>query len=863
MGIRELCRRTAYLFRRNRFTGELEEEMRLHLEMRARKMADPSAARRKFGNTASLQEASSQAWGWPALEQLAQDARYALRALRRTPIFTVVAISTLALGLGMNTAVFSIVHAVMLRDLPYPDPGRLVSLWESFTRNGPDQFRSSGSAAGGMFQRTSVSVANLMDYRQGTRSFTGLAGVGGSPMNLTGSGNPERIWGDRVTANFFAVLGVPPLRGRWFTPEEDRPGGDAAVMIGYDFWQRRLGGADDVLERSVMLDSRPYRIIGVLPRGFQPPNQFGRVEKIEFFVPAAYPAEQAASHGDHDIEVVGRLLGGASLAAAQAELDAVSARLQKQFPESNQGVRAVIGPLRDDIVRGARDSSIALLGASALIVLIACVNVANLLLVRAVARRRETSVRFALGASRARVVRQALLESMAVAAAGCVCGLVLGAALMRLLVSMAPANIPRLDTAAMNWTVFAVSTAIAILTGIAFAVAPAWQVSRAQASEALRTASRSTGGAQQMRWRSVLTAAEVAISTALLIGAGLMLKSFVLLAGVDLGFQPERVIAMNVNLPETRYPTADQRLRFFQQLEERVAALPGVESVAFANRMPMRGGWGSGFRLDAMPDTQLDSDFQAVSPGYFTTLGIPLMRGRLLRREDRTGEPMTAVVNQAFARDFLHNADPIGQRFQWNSQHVAIVGMVRDIRRGGKAAKLLPEVYLPAAQADTYPVRLADFAIRSGVDPRRLVKAIEAQVWALDKDQPVSNVRTLEEIVPRTGIFRGAGGSPCRDWRLRCLVLCGLSAHVRVGHPHRTRSATAPDPRHGAAAGRWTGLRGRPVRIGCRLRLEPLPGDLAVRSTTARLDHVRGRRGRAGGRRVCGRADPRPPWRAG
>jgi putative ABC transport system permease protein len=412
-------------------------------------------------------------------------------------------------------------------------------------------------------------------------------------------------------------------------------------------------------------------------------------------------------------------------------------------------MRAVITPLRTDLVRNVKDSLFALLGAAGLIVLITCVNVANLLLVRAVARRHESSVRLALGASRFRMVRQFLAESMLLAAAGCAAGILLGRVLMGLLISAAPATIPQIASVTMDWRVFAACSAIATLTGLAFGLAPAWQASQTRPVDALRTTARNTGGKSQARWRTSLTVAEIALSMILIVGAGLLLKSFILLMGVDLGFQPDRILAMSINLPNVRYGTAIERLQFFQQLEERVKGLPGVQSVAFANRMPLRGGWGGSIVLDTAPDRDFEADLQAVSPGYFDALGIPLLQGRFLTADDRAGRQNVCVVNQAFVRRLLQGQSAIGRRLARNKDRpwVTIVGVVNDIRRGGKTDDINAQVYFSAAQTDMYPVRLADVAVRASGNPRQLVNAVQNQVWTLDKDQPVTDVRTLEEIV--------------------------------------------------------------------------------------------------------------------
>ena len=762
MRFSEYWRRLAGIFGRDQAASELEEEMRLHLELRARQLrqqglaADEAgyAARRRFGNRTALHDASARVWGWASWERLLSDFRQAFRGLLKAPGFTSVAVATLTVGLGMNVAVFSLVHAVMLQSLPYAEPGRLVSLWEESFLEQPSQFNTSGSPLGGAAaaQRTTVSPANLADYAR-SRKFAGLASFDLAAKNLTLLGAPERLQGEAVSANFLDLLGVKPVLGRSFLAEEDREGAAHVVIVTDYFWRQRLGSATDVLARSIMLDAQPYQVVGVLPAGFQSPYQLTDPERVEFYVPAAYPKELLSNNGrgDHEVNVVARLRPDVTVQQAEADLAVISARLGKQFPSSNWHIRASIAPLRDDIVRNVRQSLWILLGASALIVLIACVNLANLLLVRATRRQHESSVRMALGGGRSSLVRQSLAESLTLAGAGCATGLALGFVLMRLLVWLAPQSIPRIQNVAMDWQVFAAAAAVALVTGLVFGMVPAWHASQAQPAEALKTSARSTAARAQAHWRAALTAAEIALSLILLVGAGLLLRSFARAMGVDLGFQPERVLALNVNLPELRYPGTDQRLTFFEELERRVAALPGVQAAAFANRLPLRGGWSSGMNLESSPEVMLEPDFQAVSPGYFATLGIGLERGRLLARGDRKGQPNVAVVNREFARRYLQGADPIGRRFRREGEAwVTIVGVVNDIRRAGKTGRLNPQVYLPAAQTDLYPVRLADFAVRAHGDPRQLVNAVRRSVWAIDKDQPVTNIRTLEEIIGRS-----------------------------------------------------------------------------------------------------------------
>jgi putative ABC transport system permease protein len=752
--------RVRSLVSRARVEHELDEELQYHLdrliEAHLAKGLPPEEARvaalRAMDGLEQRKEECRDARRVRLVEDAAADVRYALRALLRDARFTCVVILTLALGVGLNTAVFSVVDAVMLRGLPYPDAGRLVSLWEENTRQMPENISTSGSPLGGQAsaaRRITVAPANLVDYQNRSTAFGGLAGHAIAASNLIGSGSPERLWGENVTANFFRLLGVSPVHGRDFLAEDDRPDAVPVVILTHESWQLRFGADVRILGRKILLDDRPFQVIGILPPGFQSPSQFGLAERIEFYVPAAYPRDLLANHADHEIRVLGRLRPGVSVRSAQAELDLISAALARQFPASNRGIRAVVASLHDDLVRNVRTSLLILLGAVGLIVVITCVNVANLLLVRATSRQHETSVRFALGASRGRIVRQFLAESLLLSVAGCGAGVLLGTVMMRLLVLAAPPDIPRLDATTMDWRVFAVSAVVAALSGIAFGLLPAWQASRARPAGSLKGMGRVSGGRSPLRWRAALTVAEVSISLVLLVAAGLLLKSFVTVVGVDLGFRTDNVLAANINLPEMRYRTPDQRLQFFEQLEQRITGLPGVQAIAFANRMPMRGGWSSGVFLESRGDRVYESDFQAVSPGYFSTLGISLVRGRLLAPGDRDGQPAVAVVNQAFARQLFPNQDPIGRRLRRSSQApwITIVGLVYDIRRSGKTGEITSQVYLAAMQTKLYPVRLADLAVRTSGDPRPLLGAIRAAVWALDGDQPVTNVRTLEEII--------------------------------------------------------------------------------------------------------------------
>lgn len=676
---------------------------------------------------------------------LLQNIRYSLRLLWRSPAFTAVAVLTLALGIGANTAVFSVVDAVIVKPLPYREPDRLMAVWEGRTNRAVAVDITHGP-------QSAVAPANLVDYIRETRSFQSLAGYASTSMSLTHSGPPQQLLGEAVTSNYFATLGVQPALGRVFREDEDRPGRDRVVMLTDALWRGQYGADPAILRRTIDLNNEPYAVIGVMPPAFQPLTQFALSTPVTFFVPAAYPDDLLANHGDHEISVVGRLKPGATPRQAQADLDATVAGLATRYPDSAASLRTLVQPLARDVARNVSGSLVVLVGAVGLVLLVACVNVANLLIVRAVGQRRDTAIRLAIGAARSQIVAEMLTRGLVLGALGGAMGLLCGVWTRDALIAIAPPSIPRLAHVTLDGTVLAATAALSLLTGLIAGVLPAWQASRADPGPALKATELATaGGRSVLRWRGVLMAAEVAAALVLAVAAGLLVRSLVTLAHVDLGFQTERVLAMNIALPETRYDTPEKRLAFFENLSTRVQGIAGAQSVAFANRFPMRGGWSSSAHFEgAQPDDDFVADFQAVNPGYFVTLGIPLVRGRTITGDDRTGAPGAAVVNQAFVRRFVPREDPVGKRFARggrNNPLLTIVGVVADIRRDGKAANVQPEVYLSAAQTRAYPVRLADFAVRAAGDPRALVGAIQDAVWAVDPDQPITNVKTLDEVL--------------------------------------------------------------------------------------------------------------------
>ncbi|HYM25000.1 MAG TPA: ABC transporter permease [Vicinamibacterales bacterium] len=677
---------------------------------------------------------------------LFQNIRYALRLLWRSPGFSAIAIFTLALGIGANTAVFSVIDAVMLKPLPYANPDRLLSVWEGRTSRGTMQVDVSHGPT------SAVAPANLVDYARETRAFESLAGYAASSMSLTHAGPPEQLIGEAVTWNYLATLGVQPSLGRAFRPEDDRPSATKVVILTDGLWRDHFGADVSILGRSVELNNEPYLVVGVMPQAFEPLTQFSSSTRVVYLVPAAYPDELLAQHGDHEIQVVGRLKPGATISQAQSELDTTVRGLAARFPDSASALVTRASPLSSDIARNVSTSLAVLLGAVALVLLVACVNVANLLIVRAVGQRRDTAIRLAIGASRGQIVVEMLTRGLVLGALGGAAGLLCGIWTRDALIAIAPSSIPRLAGVTLDVDVLAATVGLSLATGLIAGVLPAWQSSRTDPGPSLKSTELSTaGGRSVLRWRGVLMAAEVAAALVLAVAAGLLVRSLATLARVDLGFQTDHVLALNIALPDVRYDTPDKRLAFFERLAVRVQALPGVRNVAFANRFPMRGGWSSSANFEgSQPNDYFVADFQAVNPPYFATLGIPLARGRTISDDDRAGRPASAVVNQAFVQKFLPHVDPIGRRFARSGPRqpmITIVGVVGDIRRGGKTANVQPEVYLAAAQTNVYPVRLADVAVRTAGDPRALVTSLQEAVWTIDPDQPITNVKTLDEVL--------------------------------------------------------------------------------------------------------------------
>lgn len=745
-----LIRRFAFLRRRTESDAGVDAELEFHLERQTELFVSqgmsPAQARREarllFGGVEGIKEESRAARGIPWLEDIWRDTLLGLRQLRLTPAFTVTAVLTLALGIGVNSAIYSVVDAVLLKPLPYADPDRLVALWETEGRQN---------------SRSSVCPANLADYKKRSTLFDSITGYEYALVNLTGGGPPERITGHRVDTDFFRVMAVQPAIGRAFTAGEQQLGRDRVVILGHELWHRRYGADPNILGRKIRVEGQPYEVVGVMPAGFEPPLNLAAKQRIGLYAPLSFPAEMLVNRGEHLLHSAARLKPGVRLESAQAEMDGISRQLAREFPKFNGQLTVRLSALNTDITRRYRNVLWILLAATAAILLIACVNVSSLLLVRGIARRREIAIRLSLGAAPSRVVRELLTQSFLLGVGGLLLGLALGAAAIRAIVVSAPQGIPRLAQVAIDPRVLAVSALFTLAAVLFFGLAPALQILRARSTEAMQSGPRVSDGRFAVRWKSAFVVLEVALCLMLLIGSVLLIGSFRRVIGRDLGFRTSGILAMTIGLPEERYPTQEARARFFTQLMESVRALPAIQQVACANRFPMRGGWGSGFVFAGETEERMKAaPFQAVSPSYFGLLSIPLLRGRLLSDTDQQNSEPVAVVNLEFSRKYLNGDDPIGRQVQRgsNAPLLRIVGVVANVRRDGKDAELEPQVYLPVAQSGSYPVRISDFAIRATTDAMLLLPAVRAEVWKLDKDLPIAAVRRMDEVLDESLAIR-------------------------------------------------------------------------------------------------------------
>ena len=663
------------------------------------------------------------------MNQLLQDLRYAARLMHKQPGFTAVAIVALALGIGANTAIFSAVNAVLLQPLPFPEPERLVLVRDVQ-----------------LTEDTPASYPEYLDWRDQAQTFEDLAAAFNSSYSLTGQGEPEQLSGVRVSANLLPMLGIKPVIGRNFEPEEESRNGERVVILSHSLWQRRFGGDSGVLGQNITFGGQSFIVIGVLPPGVR--GVLPSVDQPEQSRDVWMPLRLAAPpRGLHFMTVIGRLRPGLTLAQARIEVEEIAERL-RQNQSTDHGVRLV--PLAQFVVGNTRSTLLILLAAVGLVLLIACANVANLMLARAASRRKEIAVRLALGASRARLVRQMLTESVLLALVSGALGVVLALWGADSLAVLASSWLPRAEQIKLDSTVLLFTLAVSLLTAILFGLAPALRASSAQLSEVLKKGGQRAGHGRD-RLRGLLVVSEVALSLVLLIGAGLLIRSFVTLLNVDKGFDPRQLLALDISLPQSRYAEPPKQALFFQQLLERVAGLPDVDRVAAISDLPLGdGGTNGDTRIEGKtfpPDSQPIAEKLIVSADYFRVMRIPLRAGRYFAETDAPGNPQVALINESFARTYFPGEDPIGKRidFGWETTGwQEIVGVVGDVKHYELEEAALPATYVPQLQRPSLSMTVV---LRTTADPRSLSAAVRSQVFLLDKDQPISRVRVMEEVV--------------------------------------------------------------------------------------------------------------------
>jgi putative ABC transport system permease protein len=722
--------------RRPAAENELDDELRFHLERQIDKyvrsgMSAAQATRRarvEFGGLDQVKNECREARGISLVESLVQDLHYSVRTLLHSPAFTACAVLTLALGIGANTAIFSVVNAVLLNPLPYPNPQELLA------------------------GRQNESLANLKDMQRQTSSFANSGGININPMDFTGKGEPVRVHGAYVDAGLLATLGVQPMLGRWMSPDEDVKGGPRNVVLSYPFWRDFLGSDPHVLDRAIRLSDKTYTVIGVMPRDFSPPRELADVF-ISLW--AGYP-EAAPERGVHFMHTYWRLKPGVRLAQAQAEIAQADHRLAEEFPDTERERGTVLIQLHELLVGNIRPALLVLFGAVGLVLLIACANFAMLLMARGVARQRELMIRASLGARNVRLIRQRLTESTLLALVGGAVGLAAAKTGTTLLLALKPAELRRLDAITMDARVFIFVFAISLLTGLLFGLLPAWSASRGDIAEALRENARTTAtGVSRSPLRSFLVTGELALALILLAGAGLLIKGFLRLRSVDPGFNPANVITMYLQLPGTRYPKIPMQNNFRRELLERINAVPGVEA-AMITDLPLAGNYvdhrvlidGQSTRaVGSEPEVQTLS----VMGNYFGAMQIPIRAGRDFTAMDREAQPRVAIVNETFVRQLLPGQSPIGVRIDWarndTREWMTIIGVAGDVKHSGLNQPADPAVYAPFSQNDEAWRKWMTLVIRTGLPEARLVEDVKKQVWSLDNQIPVSSIQSMDDLL--------------------------------------------------------------------------------------------------------------------
>ena len=676
-----------------------------------------------------------------------QDLRFAFRVLCKSKALSAISIVTLALGIGANTAIFSVVNAVLLNPLPYRQPDRLVALWSNVPGHG----------------RWRNSPATFFDWKKQNTVFEDVVAFGGSTMTLTGIGEPEQLVGGRVSSGYFGVVGVEPMLGRAFLPEEYETGKGRVVILGYNFWQHRFGGDKSIINRTLTLDGDVYTVVGVMPAGIYPvwPTTSGHItfdeQQQQYWQPMSFTPQWAAVRTAHVFGVLARLKPGISLAQATTEMNTIASRLEQEHSEV-RGEGIIVNQFMNEVVGDVRPALFTLLAAVGLVLLIACANVAGLLLAQHAGRNKEIAIRAALGAGRTRLVRQFFLEGLLLSVFGTVAGLAIAAAGTKLLLQFVPAGVPRLAQVSLDWRVLGFTMLISLATCMIFGLIPGWHASKPDLHTTLEQTGRTVAaGSNRLRFRQVLVVFQVSLAVMLVIGAGLLAKSFWLLQRVDPGFHAEGVLSASLTLPFPKYAPA-QINNFHQQVLDRISTLPGVKSATIAYDPPLQSNWLDSFQIEGrVPsdnDSAMSAHFIPVGPNYFETVSVSLVAGRKFTSIDDQDHPGVAVVNESFVKHYFPSENALGQRLRpsppariWKNKRLTsfeIVGVVRDVKLAGLEAPSEPAYYLPAAQA---PLPDMTLLVRTTADPLSVVGAVRGAVLSIDPNQPISNVSTLEKVV--------------------------------------------------------------------------------------------------------------------
>jgi Acidobacterial duplicated orphan permease len=674
------------------------------------------------------------------MDTILQDVRYGIRMMRKSPMVTLVAVISLALGISANTVIFSVVNAILLKSLPFHEADRIVLVWGNTPAEGKD--------------RSQVSATDVDDWRQQNAVFEDVATYAGWSATLLGEGEPERVYGIQVGDGFFSIMKATPMLGRTFLPEEQEDGKDFVIVLGYGLWQRHFGGDPNIIGQKISLSGKPYTVVGVLPADFQPLPTSLVDPRGEFYRPVAEPRDEN-ERGSRHLRAIARLKPGVTLAQAQAEMNVITSRLEQEHSRYNTGYGVRLVSLPEDTVGGLRATLLMLFGAVAFVLLIACANVGNLLLVRSAARQKEIAIRRALGAARIRLARQFLTESVLLALLGGGLGLLLALWGTSLVESIGSKVTPLLASIKIDSRVLGFTFVVAILTGLIFGLAPALHASNPDLNETLKEGGRNSGaGASRNRLRSALVMGEVAMALVLLISAGLLIKSVMRLRDVRPGFNAENQLTMSVVLPGAKYPKAAQWVAFYNQLGERLKTLPGVESAGFTSVLPFSGNFdGRGLAVEdhpKPPGEEISVDLYIATPAYLQTMAIPLLKGRALAEQDTDTAPLVALINETMARELWPDQEPLGKRIKFpgsvkNPQPWrTIVGVVGDVKQYGLDRKDPMQIYLSEAQ---YPTQFMTLVVHTSSDPKSLIAAVRSEIHEMDKDQAVYNIVTMEQLL--------------------------------------------------------------------------------------------------------------------